>query len=140
MNQETKKIMAELEEVDPDKQELEELRKDKSLKDNLEHELELLMSLFPELSADDIPDAVFESCDNGKGLAAQYALYYLKDQKEKEEMQKTNEKNNKSAPPEINDSGDEVFFTPEMVKTMSDKDIRRHYRSIMKSMEKWADK
>ena len=52
----------------------------------------------------------------------------------------TNEKNAKSAPPDIEGGGDEAFYTPEMVRTMSDKDVRRHYKEIMKSMEKWTDK
>lgn len=140
MNKETEKIMAELADTDADKLELEELRRDKKLKENLEGELKILMSLFPELTAEDIPDEVFENCDNGKGLAAQYALYYVKAEREKAETEKTNEKNKRSAPPEIKSADEEVFFTPDMVKSMSDSEIRRNYKEIMKSMEKWADK
>lgn len=142
MNEETKKILAQAEGrgEDDEKLELDQLRKDKSLKANLEAELKILMSLFPELTADEIPDEVFQNTDNGKGLAAQYALWYLTDKKQKEETQKTNEKNAKSAPPDIEGAGEETFFTPEMVRTMSDKDVRRHYKAIMKSMEKWTDK
>lgn len=140
MNKETKLLIEELDGSDRDKIELEELRRDKSLKENLEKELELLLSIFPELKADEIPDEVFEGCDNGKGLAAQYALWYVRAQKEKEETEKTNEKNAISAPPEVTAADEEVFFTPEAVKAMSDKDIRRNYKAIMKSMEKWANK
>ena len=140
MNKETKKIMEEIGALDDDARELTELRKDKTLKENLEKELEILTQLFPELDADDIPDEVFEACDEGRGLAAQYALWFVKKQKEKEHTEKTNEENAKSAPPEIKSFDDDTFFTPEMVKTMSDKDIRRHYKAIMKSMEKWTNK
>ena len=140
MNKETEKIMAELVDTDADRLELEELRRDKSLKENLEGELKTLMSLFPEITAEDIPDEVFESCDNGKGLAAQYALYFVKKQKEKEETAKTNEENERSAPPEIKNADEEVFFTPDMVKSMSDSEIKRNYKAIMKSMEKWTGK
>ena len=142
MNKETEKILAEAagSEDGDEKLELDRLRREKSLNSNLEAELRVLMSLFPELTADEIPDEVFENTDNGKGLAAQYALWYLTDKKQKEETQKTNEKNARSAPPDIEGAGDEAFFTPEMVRTMSDKDVRRHYKAIMKSMEKWNDK
>ena len=140
MNKETKKIMEEIVALDDDALELTELRRDKTLKENLEKELEILTQLFPELDADDIPDEVFEACDEGRGLAAQYALWFVKKQKEKEQTEKTNEENAKSAPPEIKSFDDDTFFTPEMVKTMSDKDIRRHYKAIMKSMEKWTNK
>ncbi len=139
MNKETEKLLSELNVEEADRLELEELRRDKSIKDNLEKELDVLKSLFPEITAEDIPDQVFESCENGRGLAAQYALYYVTEQKKKEETQKNNEENAKSAPPEIHNSEDEAYFTPEAVKAMSDKDIRRNYKAIMKSMEKWAN-
>ena len=140
MNSETKKIMDELDGVSLEKAELEELRRDKKLKENLEAELEILREVFPDLSADDIPDEVFEGCDNGKGLASQYALYYLKSKKLKEETDKTNLQNSMSAPPEISGDKESVFYTPEAVRAMSEKDIRRHYKDIMKSMEKWNNK
>ncbi len=139
MNKETEKLLSELNIENADRLELEELRRDKALKANLEKELEVLMAVFPEITADDIPDEVFERCDNGNGLAAQYALHYVTSQKKKEETQKNNEENAKSAPPEIHNSEDEAFFTPEAVKAMSDDEIRRNYKAIMKSMEKWTN-
>lgn len=138
MNKETEKILEEIEAVDSDENELDRLRRDNSLRANLEAELKVLMSIFPELNADDIPDEVFAACDNGRGLAAQYALVYLQKQKEKEETRKTNEKNSKTAPPDISGGDEDTFFTPDMVRGMSDKDVRRHYKAIMKSMEKWS--
>lgn len=140
MNKETEKIISEVDGEDLERSELEELRRDKSLRANLEAELNTLKEIFPDIKADDIPDEVFEGCDNGRGLAAQYALWYVASQRKKEETQKTNEKNSKSAPPEVNGAEDETFFTPEMVRTMSDKDVRRHYNAIMRSMEKWTNK
>lgn len=140
MNKETEKIMKEIEEFDPDKAELESFRREKTLKENLEKELEILLSIFPDITAEDIPDEVFSATDNGRGLAAQYALFHIKSEKEKEEQKNTNEKNNLSAPPEIKSGSDEVFFTPEMVKKMTQEEIKRNYRNIMKSMEKWTGK
>lgn len=140
MNKETEKLLREIGGDETEKNELEELRRDKNLRANLERELNVLMALFPELKAEDIPDEVFSATDNGKGLASQYALWYITNQREKEETRKTNEKNTKSAPPEIGGAGEDTFFTPEMVRTMSDKDVRKNYKAIMKSMEKWTNK
>ena len=53
-----------------------------------------IMIVYPEgsfysmVNVDDIPDSVFELSDNGKGLAAQYALYHLKEEKKKYEWGK----------------------------------------------------
>lgn len=147
MNKETKKLLLELEEAEKlnegqsqaefDINELEELRRDKALRVNLEKELNILKEIFPDIDADTIPDTVFEESDNGKGLAALYALFYLKDMKQKEQTAKKNEENSAAALPEIT-SEEEAYFTPEMVKAMSQKEIRKNYKAIMKSMEKWS--
>ena len=136
----TEKTLERLEVEDPDRLELEEFRRDRDIRANLDRELSLLRELFPELRAEDIPDEAFENTENGKGLAGQYALCYLRKEKEKEETEKTNAKNSRSAPPKVGNPDDEGYFTPDMVKTMSDSDIRRNYKAIMKSMEKWTDK
>lgn len=141
MNSETKKLLDELGVDSKDESgenELEELRREKETRANLEKELELLKPLFPELSVEDIPDSVFTETENGKGLAANYALFYLKREKEKAEMQKKNEENSRSAPPDIKESEEEVYFTPEAVRAMSENEVRRNYKEIMKSMEKWS--
>ena len=73
MKKETEKILAQAEGMgeEDERVELDKLRREKSLNSNLETELKILMTLFPELKADEIPDEVFENTDNGKGLAAQ---------------------------------------------------------------------
>ena len=83
MNKESKKI---LEEIGSESDELENLRLEKAIKKNLEEEFAILREIFPEIDADDIPDEVFALSENGKSLAAQYALFYLKEEKRKEEM------------------------------------------------------
>ena len=141
MNKETKEIIRAIEEADkkeitPDG-ELEALRHEKKVKENLEKELEILTEVFPELKSEDIPDQVFEDCEDGKGLAARYALYYVKEQRNAAEKEKREEENRKSAPPEVKTSEESVYFTPEAVRAMSKGDIRKNYKAIMKSMEAW---
>ncbi len=133
MEKETNKLAEGLDEAS----ELEELRHDKALKENLDRELSALLEAFPDLKVDDIPDEIFESCKDGKGLAGEYALWYIKSGNKRAEAERTNESNSRSAPPEIRDGDGELYFTPEAVRTMSQKDVRRNFKAIMKSMEKW---
>lgn len=135
MKEETQKIFDEIE--GSDNTELEEYRLEKMVKKNLEGELKILFELFPDLNVDDIPDEIFEKSDNGKGLAAQYALFYLKEEKKNTEQKKKEEENLKSAAPDVKNAPEEAYFTPEQVKGMTEEEIRKNYKTIMKSMEKW---
>lgn len=142
MNKNTEKIFRELDgsEVGGDaleKEELEAFRLEKRVKKNLEEEFKILFEIFPELDVDNIPDELFEKCEEGRGLAAEYALWYLGEEKKKGEMEKKKEENLKSAPPNVKDSSEPVYFTPDEVRAMSEKEIRKNYKTIMKSMEKW---
>ena len=134
MNKETEKI---LEELGSESDELETLRLEKAIKKNLEEEFALLREIFPERDADDIPDEVFALSENGKNLAAHFALYYLKEEKRKTEQTKKEEENSKSAPPDVKNSPEEAYFTYDEVRNMSEEEIRKNYKNIMKSMEKW---
>ncbi len=118
--------------------ELTKLKRELEFKSNVQAEIKLLKDLFPKLDIDEIPDEIWEACENGKGIAAQYALYFIKKLKHEAKAQNVNEKNSKSAPPRVvHDGGGEMFFTPEMVKRMSQNEVRKNYSAIMKSMEKW---
>lgn len=139
MNEKTKKILEELE-ASPeelDRKELENFRRERDVKKNLEGELELLFEVFPELDIDSIPDAIFEKCPDGKGLAAEYALMTLVEKKKSEEQKVKEEENEKAAVPEVKGVAEEAYFSPEDVRKMSEKEIRKNYKTIMKSMEKW---
>ena len=47
-----------------------------SAKEKMKADIALLKELFPALSAEEIPDEVWESVKNGESLAASYALYF----------------------------------------------------------------
>lgn len=118
--------------------ELEKLKAQIELRNNVQQEIRLLKELFPRLDADDIPDQIWQECENGKGIAAQYALHFIQAMKRQAQAESVNDKNARSAPPKIaHDGGGEVFFTPEMVKRMSQREVRKNYPAIMSSMEKW---
>lgn len=142
MDKKTEKILRELDDGSKedntlDREELETFRLEKRIKENLEVEFKKLIELFPEFNAEDIPDEVFEKCEDGKGLAAEYALWYLTEEKKKGEQKKKEEENLKSAPPNVKESSEPTYFTPEQVRSMSEKEIRKNYKTIMNSMEKW---
>ena len=142
MNKNTERILRELDDGSKedntlDREELENFRLEKRVKENLETEFKKLIELFPEFSADDIPDEVFEKCEDGKGLAAEYALWYLTEEKKKGEQKKKEEENMKSAPPNVKEASEPTFFTPEQVRSMTEAEIRKNYKAIMNSMEKW---
>ncbi len=139
MNENTKKILEEIE-ASPeelDRNELEKFRRERDVKKNLESELELLFEVFPELDVDSIPDALFEKCPDGKGLAAEYALMTLVEKKRSEEQKEKELENEKAAVPEVKGSAEDAYFSPEDVRRMSESEIKKNYKTIMKSMEKW---
>ncbi len=136
MNKDTEKILSEIR-GGSESEELETLRLEKAIKKNLEEEFKILREIFPEIDADDIPDEVFALSENGKSLAGQYALYYLRKEKKTAEQKKKEEENLKSAPPDVKNLPEKAHFTYEEVKNMSEDEIRKNYKAIMKSMEKW---
>ena len=135
MKKETEKIFEEIDAFSDS--DIEEYRLEKLVKKNLEAELQTLFEIFPDMNVDDIPDEVFERSNNGKGLAAEYALHYLKEEKKKGEQKEKEEENLKSAPPDVKNATEEAFFTPEDVRGMTEAEIKKNYHTIMKSMEKW---
>ncbi len=137
MEDKTKELLQGIELGEADRAELDELRRDRRIKENLERELEIIKELFPDFDANAMPDELFEKCSEGKGLAGEYALWQLRMQRVRDEADKKNESNSHSAPPQIHDGDGELYFTPEQVRTMSRRDVRRHYKNIIKSMEKW---
>ena len=118
-------------------EELEAFRLEKRVKKNLEEEIKKLFELFPDFDVESIPDEIFDKCEDGSRLAAEYALWYLTEEKKKGEQQKKEEENMKSAPPNVKDSSEPTYFTPEQVRAMSEEEIRKNYKTIMNSMEKW---
>lgn len=104
----------------------------------MEEDIELFRTLFPEVSGEEIPQEVWDRVEQGESLAASYALYAVKKHREEERVSRVNEENGKKAPPPIEGGGTEAeYFSPEAVKKMSRKEIRKNYDKILSSMEKW---
>ena len=141
MKKETEKILSDIEalanEGKGESDELESLRREKALRENLSRELEELMTLFPETDVDEIPDEVWEACPDGKGVCAQYALYLKRQEMKKTVADKKNDENVKSAVPNVKTGEEEAFFTPEQVEKMSRAEVDANWQTILKSMKNW---
>ncbi len=118
--------------------ELEALRREKKLRENVAREVEEFYKLFPDTDLESVPDEVWEACPEGVGLCAQYALYLHRRAGEKKHAEAKNEENSTSAVPDVSSVEDkEVFFTPEEVASMSRAEVDKNYEAIMESMKKW---
>ncbi len=104
----------------------------------MEADIDLFRQLFPDVKADEIPQEVWDSVEEGQSLSAAFALHFVKKMREEEHIRRVNEENGKKAPPPV--EGQEAssdYFSPEAVKSMSRKEIRKNYDKILSSMEKW---
>lgn len=117
--------------------ELETLRREKALRDNIAREVEEFYALFPDTDIEEIPDEVWEACQDGSGICAQYALWLRRREHEKATADAKNEQNSTSAPPDVSNEEAEVYFTPEAVQKMSKAEVEKNYSAIMESMKKW---
>ena len=118
-------------------EELMNFRKEKELREKIRTDLEVLHELFPELKVEDIPDEVWEKVALGESLSGAFAINFIRKMNEEKKVLEVNEKNSKSALPPINGAPEDDFFSPECVKNMSEKEVRKNYSKILKSMEKW---
>ena len=104
----------------------------------METDIDLFHSLFPDVQAQDIPKEVWDRVEQGESLSAAFSLFTVQKERREEEIEKVNEKNEKMAPPRIrHDGAESEYFSPEAVKAMSPKEIKKHYDAILRSMEKW---
>ena len=139
MNKKTDELVNEIEALTKNdgESELEALRREKSLRDNVAREIEEFYLLFPDTDVDDIPDEVWDACRDGSGICAQYALWQKREEMKKHTADAKNEENISSAIPDVDNASDEVFFTPEAVSKMSKSEVEKNYQAIMESMKKW---
>ncbi len=93
--------------------------------------------LYPNISIQSLPDEVWHSVNADKlPLAAAYALMERKQQCKEQRALESNERNRACSPGKITTSSEDDY-TPEEVRSMPQKEIRRHLSKIMQSMKKW---
>lgn len=94
-------------------------------------------TLYPGVTADDLPDDALEDMRRGLPLAAAYALSERRRVITLQQADESNRSNRlrSSGAVERKDSG---YFSPDEVRSMSREDVRKNYRSILLSMQKWS--
>ncbi len=101
-------------------------------------EAQAFAELFPEVKADEIPDCVKKQAETeGIPVVAAYAIY---DRRRTLERKKCSEILERSA---ARSSGmiaggavQEDYFTVDQIRMMSPREVRKHYKAIMKSLSK----
>lgn len=97
---------------------------------------EAFRALYPDVSAEDIPDAVWEEVRGGLSLEASYALWDRRETLRRALAQDTNRKNASGAWGRAEFSGED-FLSPDEVRSMTRDEVRRHYARIVESMKHW---
>lgn len=104
----------------------------------MSEDIKRFRELFPEISADDIPESVWEEVENGVSLAHAYALYTLTEESLKRVADGVNRRNGGIGAKAESAGSTEPAFTKEQVERMSAKDVKNNYKSILKAMKNWS--
>ena len=96
-------------------------------------DISALSELFPNVRREDIPDAVWEEVRRGVPLLAAYALH----EKRRERREQINRRNALLSSGPIENATDSNYYSPEEVKKMTPKEVRRHFARIRESMKRW---
>ena len=123
---------------------LEEIRMLRELLAAKEQERQLILRelaefyrLFPHVSLEDIPEEVWDSVENGIPLAAAYALYEKKRHSAKERAGEINRRNASLSAGKAGKNTKGEYFSPDEVRTMSQRQVHQNYHAIMESMKHW---
>lgn len=92
--------------------------------------------LYPDVAEGDVPDEVWESARGGIPLEAAYALWERRQQVRRADAETANRKNATEAWGRT-DAAAEQYFTPDEVRSMSEREVRKHYSRILESMKHW---
>lgn len=103
----------------------------------MSEDIKRFRELFPDISAEDIPESVWEEVQNGVGLAHAFALYTLADANTRRIAESVNRRNGDIGARAESAGSTEPVFTKEQVEKMSDKDVKSNYKSILKAMKGW---
>ena len=103
----------------------------------MQEDIRLFKSRFPEVTAEDIPDSVWEEVQNGVSLSHAYALYESTSRRLNEQADRVNERNGLASASAVKGGATEPVYTKEQVEKMSGKDVLSNYKSILKAMKGW---
>lgn len=122
------------EEIESLRRELEGMREKRTA---LISEIREFSELFGADALSHVPDSVWESTSGGVPLAAAYALYEKKLAKQRELAECVNQKNAAMSAGAVKNAAYVGFYSPEEVRAMSAKEVKKNYNLIIESMKKW---
>ena len=98
---------------------------------------EAFRALYPDVSEDAIPDAVWEEARGGLPLEAAYALYERREALRRTAAEAVNKKNAQGAWGRADTEAD-GFLSPDEVREMTPEEVRANLARITASMKHWS--
>lgn len=97
---------------------------------------EAFRALYPDVSEEEIPDAVWEAARGGLPLEAAYALHERREALRRSAADRINRRNANGAWGRT-DTETDGFLSPDEVREMTPEEVRKNYARIMESMKHW---
>lgn len=119
-----------------EKQHKKQLR-DKKTNEEMSKDVSRFREIFTDVSADSIPDTVWDDVANGVPLTYAYALYEAESNRINARAESVNARNGNIDAFAVQNGASEPVFTKEQVEKMSGRDVRTNYKSILKAMKNW---
>ena len=91
----------------------------------------------PDAELSSVPDEVWEKVKGGLPLSAAYALFVRKTEMQKSRVEQINRKNREMSAGSVRNGGDEGYYSPAEVKSMTPDQVRANYTDIIESMRHW---
>jgi hypothetical protein len=113
------------------------IKRKKQQESDMQADIKRFRELFPDTSAEEIPDSVWAEVENGIPLAHAFALYTVTQQSINALAEEVNRRNGNASAAATLESASEPVFTKEAVEKMSQKDIKSNYKNILKAMKSW---
>ncbi len=100
-------------------------------------EIKKFREIFPDVSADDIPETVWEDVQNGETLSYAYAYHLATSDALNRYADGINQRNSNAGAYASSDGATEPVYTKEQVEKMSGKEIKNNYKNILSAMKNW---
>lgn len=105
--------------------------------EKLGEDIKCFRELFPDVSADAIPDEVWGSVGEGMTLSGAYAIYQRKMDILGKRAEVINAELERSTPIGLAENDSDSFVSSGEVENMSPSEIKKNYKKILLSLKKW---
>lgn len=130
-------IVAELQNARTLRKESRDAKRKSEQESKLHEEIAAFRAQFPDVSAESIPESVWEEVAAGMDLNHAYAYYMVTQQAGGEHAEEVNRSTASRSAAAFSDGATEPSFTREEVERMSDRDVAKNYKNIVRSMGRW---